>query len=1514
MADQSPPLPFYVVEESVGANHDNKSQKSSVKEDKLTFQEFKRTDPNDANNTTKLKIQHIGTNGTTEELIKIISQFKKAASKLGWTTGVKKFDNFELLLEGQMLYRWERIVGNMNRTNESFQDCLYELIKYKYPKEDAFIIQQEHLRSVTKRRTISVADFAERLEDLNMYSTELPGNDDDQEPLSEADLTRILFKAMPKAWRDEFRKNNHSLAEQTFASLRQSMMVYEEILTPKFDNKQNNQSNNNNKRGSNNDNRQSSNNNSSRNNSNRRSNDNSRSSNRNNGNNRSNNNRNNRNNSNNNNNNRRTNPNDTCPVHGGHLWSECIFNPQSSNYRPRNNTSNGNSNGNNTNNRSNNNGRSSRGDSHHANSNNQNTDNRNNNNGNNNNNNNPQSADQHHFELVPDSGIEQDWSNDNFLFNTAVELEDSELEPDQPIAPVLQTISNDNVQTPTIDLVPSTVVSIDEIGGAKRFRPLVALFDSGGSDVMINRNALPKGSIEITDNQKNFTTTAGDLTSVSHVTLTKIFLPEFTRNRHIPSFQAYIFDDPNKKVAYDVIFGRNFLQNIGIQLDFKQSTTTWLDLSVPMRPHGYWHDTQRVRDVLTMDPASTNVSDSFVAAPIAAAKYEAANLEEVIASQHHLHTAQRNELYRIFLENKDLFSGKLGVYPHREFKLQLKPDAKPFHSKPYAVPRVHLDTFKAELDRLVDIGVLVPTGASTWAAGTFIIPKKDGTVRWVSDFRQLNKYIDRLQYPLPRVQEIVQQQRPYTFITKIDVSMQYYTFRLDAQSSEYCTIVTPFGKYRYTSLPMGVCQSSDFAQATMEEVLRGLDNVTIYIDDIKITHVKWDDHINCVKEVLSRLRLNGFTVNPTKCQWCVSETDFLGFWFTPTGPKPWRKKIDSIIAMSPPKNRTDVRAFCGAITFYRDMFRHRSTILAPITKLASKNVKFEWGPEQQTAFDQMKALISEDVLLRYPDPNQPFDIHPDASTYQLGSVIKQHGHPVAYYSRKLTKTQQNYSTIEKELLSIVETLRTFRSFLLGAPINIYTDHKNLTFNVDNTNSRVLRWRLFVEDFQPTFFYVPGPTNVEADGLSRTPLIAPLDGQEDLADESDLFFFESMLMYPDPDPNDHVFPLDYNIIAEHQTRDHELQQKLNVQPDLYQETVFQGINLICHLPQRNMTWKIVIPVTLLPQVIRWYHTVLGHVGIQRLYQTMSVHFYSPKLRDVIEGFVKTCDACQRFKLPGVQVGELPPKNLTAQPWDEVSVDLIGPWVIKIHGIEYEFLALTAVDPTTTLAEIIRIDSKTSAHVAMKFENEWLSRYPRPLRCIHDQGPEFTSLPFQHVLAINGIKDVPTTVANPQANAVNERLHQTVENALRTMLHTFQPQNQAEAANLVDNCLATAQYASRAAVHRVLNVSPGAMVFQRDMILPIPLIANFELIRQRRQAIVDDNSRRQNLRRHFHDYNVGDEVLIVDRNKNRPTLAPIASGPYVVQQSHVNGTVTILRAPNVYERINIRRLRPYHRHGG
>ena len=191
--------------------------------------------------------------------------------------------------------------------------------------------------------------------------------------------------------------------------------------------------------------------------------------------------------------------------------------------------------------------------------------------------------------------------------------------------------------------------------------------------------------------------------------------------------------------------------------------------------------------------------------------------------------------------------------------------------------------------------------------------------------------------------------------------------------------------------------------------------------------------------------------------------------------------------MAAPTTRKQLQSFLGMVNYYRNMWIHRSEVLAPLSKLTSESTKFVWTDVQQQAFDNIKKIVSREVMLAFPDFSKPFDIHTDASHYQLGSVISQEGKPIAFYSRKLSDTQTRYTTTERELLSIVKTLKEFRNILFGQIITVYTDHKNLTYTTQNSE-RVMRWRLLIEEYNPKLVYLEGNKNIVADALSRNSLV------------------------------------------------------------------------------------------------------------------------------------------------------------------------------------------------------------------------------------------------------------------------------------------------------------------------------------------------------------------------------------------------------------------------------------------
>ena len=288
--------------------------------------------------------------------------------------------------------------------------------------------------------------------------------------------------------------------------------------------------------------------------------------------------------------------------------------------------------------------------------------------------------------------------------------------------------------------------------------------------------------------------------------------------------------------------------------------------------------------------------------------------------------------------------------------------------------------------------------------------------------------------------------------------------------------------------------------------------------------------------MLTLLQDAGYMVNPAKCEWAVQEMEWLGHWLTLEGVCPLASKIKGILAIMP-TTPCQVWSFLGMVNYYNDSFPRRTNILAPIsalTNVSPSEFATHWTEECDAAFKRINALIVQDVLLYYPDPNKKFIIEPDASKAQLGLVIYQLGdngrhQPVAFFSCKLMPAQMHYPASELEALCIMETFKEYWSILCGAEIAVCTNHMNLTCR-DLKSTRLLHWCLLLEEFAPTFTYLKGEDNVTADTLLHLPLDPTLVLDDDSIDD---VLKECLLFYP---TDSAFFPLAFHNIKHYQEAD------------------------------------------------------------------------------------------------------------------------------------------------------------------------------------------------------------------------------------------------------------------------------------------------------------------------------------------------------------------------------------------
>ena len=296
---------------------------------------------------------------------------------------------------------------------------------------------------------------------------------------------------------------------------------------------------------------------------------------------------------------------------------------------------------------------------------------------------------------------------------------------------------------------------------------MFVLLDPGSTKSYIKESKIPVGATpRLHRDAQEATTLSGAAVSNRSVILQELCFPEFTRSLRVQSHEFWVHGNYN--VRYDAIIGRDLLTQLKIDICYSDGTMKMEGRVILMKKRG-----ERPTFYIQED------ADELLAAEIHEAKYEKIEIETVLEQQKHLNSSQQQQLRAVLRGHDMLFNGKLGKYKGKKIRLELRDDAQPVHCKPFPVPQTLSEVFKKECNRLCEIDVLEPVGATEHAYPTFIIPKKDNTVRWISDFRKLNAMLKRRVYPLPRIQDVLHRRPGYKFFTKIDISMCYYTFELD---------------------------------------------------------------------------------------------------------------------------------------------------------------------------------------------------------------------------------------------------------------------------------------------------------------------------------------------------------------------------------------------------------------------------------------------------------------------------------------------------------------------------------------------------------------------------------------------------------------------------------------------------------------------------------------------------------------------------------------------------------------
>ncbi|KAG0160247.1 hypothetical protein PDIDSM_7774 [Penicillium digitatum] len=586
--------------------------------------------------------------------------------------------------------------------------------------------------------------------------------------------------------------------------------------------------------------------------------------------------------------------------------------------------------------------------------------------------------------------------------------------------------------------------------------------------------------------------------------------------------------------------------------------------------------------------------------------------------------------------------------PHRSYdhKMVLQED-KPLPFGPlYPMSRNELEVLKDWIEDNLRKGFIRPS-SSPAASPVLFVKKPGGGLRFCVDYRALNAITVKDRYPLPLTKETLNNLKGMKFFTKIDIISAFNNLRI-AKGQEYLTAFrTRLGLFESLVMPFGLTGAPASFQRFINDTLREyLDCFcTAYLDDILIYSRTRAEHIEHVRKVLQRLREAGLFAKLSKCEFCVSETKFLGIIIGEDGIRMDPDKIETIVNWKTPTCLTDVQAFIGFGNFYRRFIRDFSKVIAPLVRLTKKDVRFEWTPVCQLSFEALKKAFTSAPVLKAFDWSKEIVLETDASDFVSAGVLSQYDdagilHPIAFFSKKHSAAECNYEIYDKELLAIIRCFEEWRPELEGtpSPVKVITDHRNLEYFTTTKllNRRQARWSEFLSRFNFKITYRPGKQGAKPDALTRSQTVLKKENLQInvTTRQRNGVTTTTPPELPDlPEPPSTIKDLlleAYNQDKVVQSILEALDKNASRHPEITLADCERRGN---YLYYRN---RLYVPDNdeLKAEILRLCHDkpTVGHPGRSKTYELLSREYYWPRVYQYVSDWTKNCHTCRRITPP------------------------------------------------------------------------------------------------------------------------------------------------------------------------------------------------------------------------------------------------------------------------------------------